>query len=358
MPKKPIISLFSLGIALAAAGTLLSPLDAAGAQATSNATVKAKADKLPGEAAPSKIKGEIVHAQVLLDVAGFSPGIIDGLEGKNFTKALKGYQEAMDLEVTGKLDTPTRRSLLQDKRKHYRKLTIDRSIVDGNYVSPFPDDAPDQAKLDALNYRNLLEEMAERFHTTIDVLIALNGPKAKIGIGQKLYFPNVLPSSRDFGDEWVGADYNDWFNAMNVSADLPQGDRVVVDESEGWLRVYDARDKVIAQFPVTTGSENDPLPLGDWKATAFSFLPPFSYQPELFWDVPDTEEAQRLPPGPNGPVGVAWLDLTKENYGFHGTPAPSTIGYAESHGCIRLTNWDVLKLARMMKPGFDAKFVA
>ncbi|WP_260484237.1 L,D-transpeptidase family protein [Sphingomicrobium flavum] len=371
MPKKPIISLFSLGIALAAAGTLLNPLEPADAQASE---AEATDNAMTGDAAPdtlggmaeaidvefdeNAVRGEIIHAQVLLDAAGFSPGVIDGLDGKNLTKALTGYQEAMGLEVTGELDTPTRRSLLRDGRKHFRKLTIDRSIVDGEYVMPFPDDAPDQAKLDEMNYRNLFEEMAERFHTTPDVLIALNGRDARIALGEKLYFPNVLPTSRDYESGWVGEKHQDWFNAMNVNAASITGDYVVVDESEGWLRVFDKSDKLVAQFPVTTGSRNDPLPLGDWKATAFAFLPPFSYQPDLFWDVPDSEEEQRLPPGPNGPVGVAWLDLTKENYGFHGTPEPSTIGYTESHGCIRLTNWDVLKLARMMKPGFEAKFVA
>ncbi|MBB3763889.1 L,D-transpeptidase family protein [Sphingomicrobium lutaoense] len=364
MPKKLILSLFGLGTILASGGMLLSPVDSAVASpqpatATGNSTTaKAKAAKLPGKAETSSIRGEIIHAQVLLDVAGFSPGVIDGLEGKNLAKALRGYQEAKGLEVTGKLDTPTRQSLLTDPRKHYRKLRIDRSIVDGEFVRPFPDDPAEQADLDALNYRNLLEEVAERFHTTYDVIIALNGPKAKIGIGRELYLPNVLPSSRDFGDDWAGAEYNDWFNAMNVSADLPQGDRIIVDESEGTLRVFDAEDRLIAQFPVTTGSENDPLPLGDWKATTYAFMPPFSYQPKLFWDVPDSEEEQKLPPGPNGPVGIAWLDLTKEHYGIHGTPEPSTIGYAQSHGCIRMTNWDVLKLARMMKPGFEAEFVA
>lgn len=359
MPRNFILSMLSLGTILAGAGMMLSPVESAEASAQKPApTAKAKAAKLPGEAETSNIRGEIIHAQVLLDVAGFSPGVIDGLEGKNFTKALRGYQEAKGLEVSGKLDTATRQSLLQDPRKHYRKLRIDRSIVDGEFVLPFPNDAPEQAKLDKLNYRNLLEEIAERFHTTYDVIIALNGPKAKIGIGRELYLPNVLPRSRDFGDDWVGAKYNDWFNAMNVSADLPQGERVVVDESEGTLRVYDKEDALIAQFPVTTGSTNDPLPLGNWKATTYAYMPPFSYQPELFWDVPDSEAEQQLPPGPNGPVGVAWLDLTKENYGIHGTPEPSTIGYAQSHGCIRLTNWDVLKLSRMMKPGFEAKFVS
>jgi len=165
---------------------------------------------------------------------------------------------------------------------------------------------------------------------------------------------------------------------LNVNGAAPKGDFVVVDKSDGTLRVYKRvgatkpeatkasgsgkspsvpGGTLIAQFPVTTGSSHDPLPLGTWKATTFSFLPPFNYQPDLFWDVADDKAEQKLPPGPNGPVGVAWLDLTKEHYGIHGTNEPSTIGHTESHGCLRLTNWDVMQLSRMMKPGFTAYFV-
>jgi lipoprotein-anchoring transpeptidase ErfK/SrfK len=116
--------------------------------------------------------------------------------------------------------------------------------------------------------------------------------------------------------------------------------------------------QLVAQFPVTMGSGKDPLPLGKWKATTYAFMPPFHYQPDLFWDVDDNKSEQKLPPGPNGPVGVAWLDLTKEHYGIHGTPAPETIGRAESHGCIRMSNWDVIRLSRILKPGFAAIFQA
>ena len=122
-------------------------------------------------------------------------------------------------------------------------------------------------------------------------------------------------------------------------------------------KLDDNPGKLVAQFPVTMGSTHDPLPLGKWKAPTFAFDPPFHYQPDLFWDAKDKGAPdQMLPPGPNGPVGVAWLDLTKEHYSIHGTPAPETIGRAESHGCIRMSNWDVIRLSRMMRPGFTAIF--
>ncbi|WP_343060507.1 L,D-transpeptidase [Sphingomonas rhizophila] len=145
---------------------------------------------------------------------------------------------------------------------------------------------------------------------------------------------------------------------LNVDGSANTGKSIIVDKSEGVLKVVDGDGRLVAQFPVTMGSTKDPLPLGTWKVTTYAYMPPFHYQPDLFWDVDDSKDEQKLKPGPNGPVGVAWLDLTKEHYGIHGTPEPSTIGRAESHGCIRMTNWDVLRLSRMLKPGFKAVFRA
>jgi lipoprotein-anchoring transpeptidase ErfK/SrfK len=305
----------------------------------------------------SPINGEVFHAQVLLDVAGFPAGVIDGKKGMSFRKAVQGFQQSRSLEVTGELDTPTRQALLQIGRQSTRNLALGPEVFEGPFVYPFPKKPEAQAKLGFLGYRNQLEKLAEMFHTTPDTIVALNGPDKPLRQGEVLRLPNVLPSSRAYGEK-LKPEYAKWFNALNVDANQPQGDHVVVDKSEGVLKVLDAGDRLIAQFPVTMGSSHDPLPLGTWKAATYAFLPPFHYQPDLFWDVADDKEDKRLPPGPNGPVGVAWLDLTKENYGIHGTGAPETIGRAESHGCIRMTNWDVLRLSRIMKPGFKAVFQA
>ena len=113
---------------------------------------------------------------------------------------------------------------------------------------------------------------------------------------------------------------------------------------------------LVAQFPVTMGSTPRPAADRPWKVTTYAFLPPFHYQPDLFWDAKDTAKERMLAPGPNGPVGVAWLDLSREHYGIHGSPEPQNIGRTESHGCIRMTNWDVLRLSRNVKPGFKAVF--
>lgn len=363
MPRNPIVSLFSLSIALAVGASLFVVGEPTEAQETQDtpATATSQVSGGDGWVEPgmpgSPIDGVAFHAQVLLDVAGFSPNVIDGKMGMNVTRAVKGFQEARGLKVTGKLDAATRQALLQDRRPATIRVKLSREQVAGPFVYPFPKKAEDQAKLDFLGYRNMLEKVAEEFHTTPDTIVALNGPKKLIGPGQVLRLPNVIPTSRNYS--LYGKDEAaKYFELLNIQGGDVSGDHIVVDKSEGQLKVFDVDEKLIAQFPVTTGSEKDPLPIGNWKVTTYSFLPPFNYQPDLFWDVADTEAEKQLPPGPNGPVGVAWLDLTKEHYGIHGTNAPSTIGRAQSHGCLRLTNWDVLRLSQMLKPGFKAKFVA
>jgi peptidoglycan hydrolase-like protein with peptidoglycan-binding domain len=305
----------------------------------------------------SEIDGTIFHAQVLLSQAGFSTSVIDGKKGMVFEKAVRGFQESRGLKVTGTLDEPTRAALLEANRPSTVNVRLSQDDISGDYIYPFPKKPEAQAKLPRLSYRNMLEEVAERYHTTPRTIVALNGPTALIGIGQTLRLPNVLPEARDYKSD-LKDENRALLARLNIDSQEPAGDHVVVDKSEGVLKVMDSTDRLVAQFPVTMGSSKDPLPLGTWKATTYAFLPPFHYQPDLFWDVDDGKAEQKLPPGPNGPVGVAWLDLTKEHYGIHGTPEPQTIGRAESHGCIRMTNWDVLRLSQMMKPGFKAVFQA
>ena len=358
-----------VALALIGSATAAVAIAQAGQQPASNTTA-AKSEKpwvAPGTPG-SPINGTFFHAQVLMSAHGFSPGVIDGKEGESFKLALRSFQRARGLEATGKLDNDTRRELLQANRPSTVMVRLAPEDVNSQYVYPFPTDPERQAELKFLGYRNMLEKVAERYHTTPDTVVALNGPDKLIGEGQMLRLPNVVPTSRDYaGVQGKGAQA---LNALNVDAQQPQGDYVVVDKSEGVLKVYrgsppgdsesgDDADagQLVAAFPVTMGSKQYPLPIGRWKATTYSFLPPFKYQPELLVR-PKTDKELELPPGPNGPVGVAWLDLTKEHYGIHGTNEPQTIGRAESSGCIRMTNWDVLRLSRMLKPGFTAIFQA
>jgi lipoprotein-anchoring transpeptidase ErfK/SrfK len=309
----------------------------------------------------SPIDGALFHAQVLMSAHGFSPGVIDGKAGESFKLALESFQESRGLDRTGKLDTATRRALLSADRPSTVMVQLGPDDVRSSYVYPFPSNPEKQAELDFLGYRNMLEKLAERFHTTPATIVALNGPDKRIGVGQTLRLPNVVPTSRDYAD--VKGEGAEAMRLLNIDSRQPQGDYVVVDKSEGVLKVYrgeagEASDaQLVAAFPVTMGSKRYPLPIGRWKATTYAFMPPFKYQPEIL-NNPKTDKELDLPPGPNGPVGVAWLDLTKEHYGIHGTNEPQTIGRAESSGCIRMTNWDVLRLSRMLKPGFTAIFQA
>jgi lipoprotein-anchoring transpeptidase ErfK/SrfK len=305
---------------------------------------------------PSPVDLNILHVQVLLDRLGFAPGVVDGKEGWSLSQALRGFQTARGLPVTGKIDRPTLRLLHRYRAvRPVRVLTISPASMAEPFVGRLPKDPAAQAKLPVLGYANLLEKLAEQFHTTPATLMALNSPTTRLGPGARIRFPNVLPSSRDYPVD-LPPEWRKTLSDLNVSANQPKGALVVVDKSESALKVYDDADRLIAQFPATMGSEHDPLPIGSWKIQGAAYNPPFHYNPELFWDVSDGKPKQLLPPGPNGPVGVVWLDLSKPHYGIHGTPHPETIGRSESHGCIRLTNWDAARLSLMVKPGTPARF--
>ena len=297
----------------------------------------------------------IMQLQVVLDRLGFSPGGIDGKSGQSLTQAIRGFQQARGLPVTGRLDAATDQALKPFSTiASTRVLRLTENDVAGPFTGRLPDDPAAQAKLPAMGYANALERLAEKFHTTPRTLVALN-PGARLTKGAGLRFPNALPTSRDYPadlpDKW-----RQTLATLNVSADQPQAALVVVDKSEGVLKVHDKAGKLVAQFPATMGSRHDPLPIGEWTIKGSAYNPPFHYNPELFWDVSDSNSKHLLPEGPNGPVGVVWMDLSKPHYGIHGTPHPETIGRAESHGCIRLTNWDAARLAMMVKPGTKARF--
>lgn len=330
----------------------------------------AKGDNLDAENRP------IMQVQVVLERLGFGPGIVDGKQGASLVNALKGFQESRDLPVTGKYDEATKQALARwDNIPATRVVTIPQSWGEIKFAA-LPDGAAQQAEMSRLGYENIAEKLAERFHTTPGVLAQLNpGGRPAMAMGQTPAASSTAPSISDAkrpngsapsyspGQKLrvpnVGADYldaslvdnKDWLEtlrSLGVGTNQMDVARIVVDESDGWLKAYDKQDQLVAMFTVTTGSQNDPLPLGNWGVTGVAYNPPFAFDPKLFWDVPNSEDKQQLPPGPNGPVGVVWIDLTKEHYGIHGTPAPETIGRAQSHGCIRLTNWDAARLAQMV----------
>lgn len=349
MRHKLLLTAAALGLAGAAVAQQTTQAPSQGARPAEGATAPS--------AQPQAIDGQILHAQVLLDRAGFSPGPIDGRTGISFEDAIVNFQRARGLQVTKRLDTPTRQALLQDRSPSTRRLRIDQRDIEGQFINPLPKDASEQARLPSIAYRNPLEKLAEKFHTTPAAIVALNSPDTVLRAGTVLQLPNVLPTSRTY--EGLKPEHAQVFSDLNVSGSYPanQGDRIVVDKSERVLQVFNG-DRIVASFPVSMGSKKDPLPLGTWKVTTFSYLPPFKYQPELLLNAPKDAKEEMLPPGPNGPVGIAWLDITKEHYGIHGTPEPQTLGRAESSGCVRMSNWDVARLSRMVKPGVRAIFQA
>jgi lipoprotein-anchoring transpeptidase ErfK/SrfK len=309
-------------------------------------------------AAPAKppIDRSILHVQVILDHLGFAPGILDGREGISLTAALNGFQESRGLPVTGKIDPATLQALYP-----YRALrptvtvTLDPTILAGPYTPNIPHGEDQQAKLPALGYRDPMEKLGEMFHTTPDVIRELNPGATKLAPGVKIVFPDAVTTGRAY-DAKLKPEWRATLAGLNVDSTQPQAAKIVVSKSKKVLRVLDAQGKLVAQFQVTTGSTHDPLPLGTWKIYGADTNPKFHFNPALFWDAKKGETKAMLPPGPNGPVGVVWLDLSKEHYGIHGTPEPSLIGRTESHGCVRLANWNAARLALMVKPGTPAVF--
>jgi lipoprotein-anchoring transpeptidase ErfK/SrfK len=194
-----------------------------------------------------------------------------------------------------------------------------------------------KAKLKKLEYTSILEMIAERFHASPNLLKRLN-PTAKFRAGEEVTVPNV--------------------SVVSEAEGKPIPDIAVhVSKSASALTVTDAGGKVLMHAPVTSGSQFDPLPIGSWTVTAVARNPTFNYNPDLFWDADPKHAKAKLPAGPNNPVGLVWIDLSKEHYGIHGTPEPGKVGHTQSHGCIRLTNWDATELSRLVEKGTTVRFL-
>ena len=298
---------------------------------------------------------EAFALQVMLDRAGFSPGTIDGTMGNNTRKALAAYQKQNGDAATPVLEAVTR-------------YQISAQDAAGPFTPDIPPDLVQQANLPSLAYRSALELLAERFHTTPALLKRLN-PNARFAEGEEIFVPNVEPltvpappppapeSAKADGRSTKPGPRPEGTSGKNGAEIMARPDVVVaVSQGAAALTVKDASGRLLMYAPVTTGSENDPLPIGEWKVNGVQINPPFRYNPDLFWDADPSHTKATIPPGPNNPVGVVWIDLSKEHYGIHGTPEPAAIGRSESHGCVRLTNWDALKLAQLVKPGTKVVF--
>ncbi|ANU07855.1 L,D-transpeptidase family protein [Paraurantiacibacter namhicola] len=350
----------------------------------------ASRDPAPGEQVqddmPDSEERPMMQLQVVLDREGFGPGVIDGKMGMSTENALSGFQEANGLEVTGKHDAATKEKLSKwDNISATRVVTIPAEWGEIDFAD-IPEDTAAKAKMDNLGYKSLDEKLAERFHTTVEVLRQLNPGGKPAGMASDAGSPEsgteASPSpsasaSKGSGDGYfqpgqqirvpnVGADRIDpnavtdkgWqqtLAALGVGTEQPEVDRIVVSKSEDTLKAYSG-DKLVAMFTVSSGSSEFPLPLGEWDIVGEAYNPPYSYDPEVLGQ--GEGKTYTLPPGPNGPVGVIWIDLSKEHYGIHGTPDPETIGRAQSSGCVRLTNWDAARLAGMVNTSTKVIFEA
>lgn len=300
----------------------------------------------------------VLRMQVVLDKLGFGPGILDGRGGQSLTNAIKGFQESRGLRVTGTPDAATLDALRRYANvRPTMEVTLDAAAMRGPYVPVMPEDYAEKAKLPSMAYSRPLEKLAERFHTTPQVLAELNPGVTTIAVGSKITVPNTFPTSRAYPADATPA-WRATLASLNVEAAVPQAAKIVVDKSDGILRVLDANGKLLAQYTATIGSSRDPLPLGNWKVLHVSPNPDWKMNPKILKGVPDDKQAQIIPPGPNNPVGVVWIDLSKEHYGIHGTSEPQQIGRAQSNGCVRLTNWDAARVALMVKGGTPVLFQA
>ena len=299
---------------------------------------------------PAPEEGDPLQLQVTLDRAGFSPGVIDGRMGANTRKALEFFT-ASGMQAAPVQPTTTYHITAEDAA--------------GPFIDRLPADMMESAKLPALGYASLVEELAERFHTTTAVLQQLNQGVA-FAADQDIQVPNVQPmvvpetmavlpprATEQPGGSRTTPQPTGTSGKPDSGAQNPV---VTVTKSSSSLTVTDVDGRVVFYAPVTTGSAHDPLPIGEWKVTGIYFKPKFSYNPDLFWDADPTNTKATLQPGPNNPVGVVWIDLSKEHYGLHGTAEPASIGRTQSHGCVRLTNWDALRVAALVKPGTPVIF--
>jgi lipoprotein-anchoring transpeptidase ErfK/SrfK len=308
---------------------------------TPAASAQAQKTAAPAAEEPDKMLG----AQVGLDRAGYSPGVIDGKGGKNTESALEAFQQAQGLTPTGQIDSATASRLGPAFQNPLSTYAISAADVAGPFVKSIPEDMVKKADLPALTYTSVSEMLAERFHTSPAALARWN-PGVKYREGEVIKVPNVEPFVPPAPKTTAGGGTTDATQAANRT-DLV----ITVTDATKTLVVEDASGNVVFHAPVTVGSQNDPLPVGEWKVTGIDRNPSFNYNPDLFWDADPAHSKAKLAPGPNNPVGSIWIDLSKEHYGIHGTPEPSRIGYTESHGCIRLTNWDATRLAALVGPG-------
>ncbi|PBC11099.1 L,D-transpeptidase family protein [Mesorhizobium sp. WSM3859] len=279
------------------------------------------------------VRQDVAALQVLLDRGGASPGVIDGRFGSNVDKALAAYNEINGTNLKSTDAVGIQAALAQSGGDPFASYTITPEDVAGPYVASVPEDYSQKAKLDCMCYTSVTEALAERFHMDETYLKSINK-------GVDFNRPGTMIKVANFG--------------KLVSTPVT---RIVADKTKKEVYAYDGSGKLVAAYPATIGSADTPSPTGIHAVSRIALDPNYTYNPNINFKQGQNDKILTVPPGPNGPVGSVWIALDKPTYGIHGTPEPSKIGKTESHGCVRLTNWDARELAKLVSPGVTVEFV-
>jgi lipoprotein-anchoring transpeptidase ErfK/SrfK len=317
----------------------------------------------------------VLKAQVLLDRARFSPGVIDARGGENFRKALTAFQRRHGLTVSGTLDQATWGKLTETSSEPVvTEYEVKPADVKGPFVEKIPKDFEEMAKLKHLSYASPREALAEKFHMSEDLLKALN-PKTSVDeTGNTILVANVIraeggASARREGDRRERRGANTRKDATSGSSEntgaREEGSggngagasRIEVNKAERSIQVFAGDGSLIAYYPASVGSKEKPAPSGMFEVRAIAHNPTYRYNPEYAFKGQKAKEPVEIAPGPNSPVGLVWIALSLEGYGIHGTPEPEKVSKTYSNGCVRLTNWDALALAKMARKGIPVEFV-